>query len=162
MGVRVGSQAASPPSSTSLHAVSAGRLRRAFRAPDIASLLVSLSRDVFNLTYLGMVERLRELLAVDTQLVNAVAPRAGIALLFCLPDDEGKAINVSMHRVPWWRLSPCLPNVAGRHELPLRSRCVGARVRCLAMHRREGLLSVKSAAAWWSGFKARGQRATLR
>ena len=95
MGVRVGSQAASPPSSTSLHAVSAGRLRRAFRAPDIASLLVSLSRDVFNLTYLGMAERLRELLAEDPQLANAVAPRAGITPLFCLPDDEVSAVTMT-------------------------------------------------------------------
>src|SRR5262245_3792370 len=66
-----------------------------FERMDIATFLMPLSRDVFNLTYLGMAERLRELLAEDPQLANAVAPRAGNTPLFCLPDDEGKAVTMT-------------------------------------------------------------------
>jgi uncharacterized protein len=51
---------------------------------------------VFNLTYLGMTKRLRELLAEDPQLVNAVAPRGGITPLFCLPDDEDEAVAMTI------------------------------------------------------------------
>jgi hypothetical protein len=67
-----------------------------FERRNIAAFLVPLSRDVFNLTYLGMAERLRELFAEDPQLVNAVAPRAGITPLFCLPDDEDDAVDMTM------------------------------------------------------------------
>jgi uncharacterized protein len=66
-----------------------------FERRDIAAFLAPLSRDVFNLTYLGMVERLRELFAEDPQLANAVAPRAGITPLFCLPDDEDAAVAIT-------------------------------------------------------------------
>jgi len=66
-----------------------------FERRDIAAFLAPLSRDVFNLTYLGLAERLRELLAEDLQLANAVAPRAGITPLFCLPDDEEKAVSMA-------------------------------------------------------------------
>jgi ankyrin repeat protein len=66
-----------------------------FERRDIAAFLAPLSRDVFNLTYLGMAERLRELFAEDPQLANAVAPRAGITPLFCLPDDEDAAVAIT-------------------------------------------------------------------
>src|SRR5262245_26936795 len=67
-----------------------------FERRDIAAFLSPLSRDVFNLTYLGMAQRLRELLAEDPQLANAMAPRAGITPLFCLPDDEEKSIDMTI------------------------------------------------------------------
>jgi ankyrin repeat protein len=67
-----------------------------FERRDIAAFLVPLSRDVFNLTYLGMAKRLRELFAEDPQLANAVAPRAGITPLFCLPDDEDEAVAMTI------------------------------------------------------------------
>ena len=66
-----------------------------FKREDIATFLMPLSRDVFNLTYLGMAERLCELLGEDPKLANAVAPRAGNTPLFCLPDDEGKAVTMT-------------------------------------------------------------------
>jgi ankyrin repeat protein len=66
-----------------------------FDRREIAAFLMPLSRDVFNLTYLGMGDRLRELLTEDRQLANAVAPRAGITPLFCLPDDEDAAVEMA-------------------------------------------------------------------
>src|SRR5262245_15262143 len=66
-----------------------------FERREIAAYLMPLSRDVFNLTYLGMAERLRELLAEDPQLANAVAPRAGVTPLFYLPDDEDAAVAIT-------------------------------------------------------------------
>jgi uncharacterized protein len=66
-----------------------------FARQDIAAFLAPLSRDVLNLTYLGMAERLRELFAEDPQLANAVAPRAGVTPLFCLPDDENDAVAIT-------------------------------------------------------------------
>jgi ankyrin repeat protein len=66
-----------------------------FDRREIAAFLMPLSRDVFNLSYLGMAERLRALLVEDPQLVNATAPRAGITPLFCLPDDEEKAVDMT-------------------------------------------------------------------
>jgi len=66
-----------------------------FGRRDIAAFLAPLSRDVFNLTWLGMAERLRELFAEDPRLANAWAPRAGVTPLFCLPDDEDAAIAMT-------------------------------------------------------------------
>ena len=66
-----------------------------FGPRDIAAFLAPLSRDVFNLTYLGVAERLRELFAEDPQLANAVVPRADITPLFCLPDDEDAAVAIT-------------------------------------------------------------------
>jgi ankyrin repeat protein len=66
-----------------------------FERRDIAAFLAPLSRDVFNLSYLGMAARLRELLAEDPRLANAVAPRAGITPLFCLPDSEDAAVAIA-------------------------------------------------------------------
>jgi uncharacterized protein len=66
-----------------------------FDRREIANFLTPLSRDVFELTYLGMAERLRELFAEDPQLANAVAPKAGITPLFCLPDNEDAAVEMA-------------------------------------------------------------------
>jgi hypothetical protein len=66
-----------------------------FDRREIAAFLMPLSRDVFNLTYLGMGDRLRELLTEDRQLANAVGPRTGITPLFCLPDDEDAAVEMT-------------------------------------------------------------------
>jgi ankyrin repeat protein len=67
-----------------------------FDRREIAAFLAPLSRDVHELTYLGMMERLRALFAEDPQLANAVAPRAGITPLFCLPDDEDEALAMAI------------------------------------------------------------------
>jgi uncharacterized protein len=64
-----------------------------FGRREIAAFLAPLSRDVPNLTYLGMDERLRELFAVDPTLVNAVYPDA--TPLFDLPDDEEEAVEMA-------------------------------------------------------------------
>jgi ankyrin repeat protein len=66
-----------------------------FERREIAAFLAPLSRDVFNLAWLGMVERLRALFAEDPQRANALAPRTGITPLFCLPDDEDAAVAVT-------------------------------------------------------------------
>jgi len=66
-----------------------------FDRREIAAFLMPLSRDVFELTYLGMADRLRELFTEDPQLANAVTPKAGITPLFCLPDDEDAAVEMT-------------------------------------------------------------------
>lgn len=66
-----------------------------FNRRDIAALLAPLSRDIPELIYLGMRDRVRELLAADPKLANAVHPRAGITPLFCLPDDEDQAAEMT-------------------------------------------------------------------
>ena len=62
---------------------------------DIARFLAPLSRDVFNLTSLELGDRLGELFAEEPGLVNAVAPRMGITPLFCLPDEEDAAVEMT-------------------------------------------------------------------
>ncbi len=54
-------------------------------------LLAPLSRDVNNLAYTGMTERLSQLFAEDSSLVNAVHFRLGNTPLFALPNDEDEA-----------------------------------------------------------------------
>jgi ankyrin repeat protein len=66
-----------------------------FGQREIATFLAPLSRDVPNLTYLGMAERLRELFAVDPTLVNAVYPKFDATPLFALPDDEEEAVEMA-------------------------------------------------------------------
>src|SRR5262249_57033342 len=66
-----------------------------FKREDIATFLMPLSRDVFNLTYLGMAERLCELLGQDPKLANAVGPRAGNTPLFCLAHGERKSVTMT-------------------------------------------------------------------
>jgi uncharacterized protein len=66
-----------------------------FGRREIATFLAPLSRDVPNLTYLGMAERLRELFAVDPTLANAVYPKFDATPLFALPDDEEEAVEMA-------------------------------------------------------------------
>jgi uncharacterized protein len=66
-----------------------------FQRRAIAAFLAPLSRDLPNLTYLGMFERLSELFAEDPGLVSAIVPKWGGTLLFALPDDEEKAAEIT-------------------------------------------------------------------
>jgi ankyrin repeat protein len=66
-----------------------------FGRRDIAAFLAPMSRDVPNLTNLGMKERLRELFAADATLVNAANPRSGFTPLYALPDDEDEAADMA-------------------------------------------------------------------
>jgi ankyrin repeat protein len=66
-----------------------------FNRRDIAAFLTPLSRDVLELTYLGMAERLRELFAEDPQLASAASQKFGVSPLFCLPDDEDAAVEMT-------------------------------------------------------------------
>ncbi|HEV7632769.1 MAG TPA: ankyrin repeat domain-containing protein [Steroidobacteraceae bacterium] len=58
-------------------------------------LLAPLSRDVNNLVYTGMTERLGQLFAEDPALVNAVHFRLGNTPLFALPNDEDEAAGMA-------------------------------------------------------------------
>ncbi|MEP9377518.1 ankyrin repeat domain-containing protein [Aquabacter sp. CN5-332] len=62
---------------------------------EMAALLAPLSRDVVELTYLGMKERVRELLAADPSLANAAQGKYGIIPLFALPDDDAEAVEMA-------------------------------------------------------------------
>jgi uncharacterized protein len=66
-----------------------------FGQREMAALLAPLSRDLLNLTYLGMKERLRELLAAEPALANTPSPKKGVTPLFCLPDDEEDAVEMT-------------------------------------------------------------------
>ena len=66
-----------------------------FGRSEIAALLAPLSRDVLDLTYLGMTERLRELFTADPTLANAAHPKSGTTPLFVLPDDEEAAVETT-------------------------------------------------------------------
>jgi ankyrin repeat protein len=66
-----------------------------FGQREIATFLAPLSRDLPNLTYLGMADRLRELFAVNPTLVNAVYPKFDATPLFALPDDEEEAAEMA-------------------------------------------------------------------
>ena len=66
-----------------------------FGRHDTAALLAPLSRDVHNLVFLGMKDRLRELFAEDASLVNLPHARGGMTPLFCLPDDEDAAVDMA-------------------------------------------------------------------
>ena len=69
--------------------------RRAILLALLAAFLAPLSRDVWNLSYLQMKERLRELFAADPALVNAPHPRMKMTPLFYLPDDEDAAADMT-------------------------------------------------------------------
>ncbi len=58
---------------------------------EMAAFLAPLSHDVMNITWLGMADRLRELLAQDPALIHWIHPRTGSTLLYALPDNEEKA-----------------------------------------------------------------------
>lgn len=66
-----------------------------FNRREIAAFLTPLSRDVLELTFFGMVKRLLELFAEDPHLANAADPKWGITPLFCLPDDEDLAVQMT-------------------------------------------------------------------
>jgi ankyrin repeat protein len=55
-------------------------------------LLGRVSRDVFRLTYIGNVERLREVLSAEAGLAKIVADQS--TPLMWLPDDEGRALEI--------------------------------------------------------------------
>jgi uncharacterized protein len=57
-------------------------------------LLSPISRDIWNITFTGNLERLRELLDADPSLARAVRNN-GETLLMWLPDDEAKAIAIA-------------------------------------------------------------------
>jgi ankyrin repeat protein len=60
--------------------------------PRMIELLSRVSRDVWNLTFTGSVERLRELLQAEPELAKVV--RNGHTPLMRLPDDETRAIEI--------------------------------------------------------------------
>jgi ankyrin repeat protein len=66
-----------------------------FQRREIAEFLAPFSRDVLELTYLGMMERLKQLFDEDRTLANVVSPKYGMTPLFCLPDDEDRALEVT-------------------------------------------------------------------
>jgi len=66
-----------------------------FQRREIAEFLAPLSRDVWELAYLGMTARLKELLEEDRALAKLASPKYGMTPLFCLPDDEDRAIEVT-------------------------------------------------------------------
>jgi ankyrin repeat protein len=66
-----------------------------FGRHDIGELLAPLSRDVHNLTFLSIKDRLLQLFAEQPALVNAVNPRSGATPLFCIPDDEDAAVEMA-------------------------------------------------------------------
>jgi uncharacterized protein len=66
-----------------------------FGRREIAEFLAPLSRDVPNLTYLGIKARLHELFAADPTLVNVTHPKLGHTPLFALPDEEEEALEMT-------------------------------------------------------------------
>jgi ankyrin repeat protein len=65
-----------------------------FDRHELVDLLAPLSRDVWNLVYLGRRKRLIELFGEDPLLVNAINPK-GYGPLFFLPDDEDEAVEMT-------------------------------------------------------------------
>ena len=61
--------------------------------PRIIELLAPVSRDVWNLTFTGNVERLRGVLAAEPELARVKTANDGTPLMW-LPDDEGRAIEI--------------------------------------------------------------------
>jgi ankyrin repeat protein len=60
-----------------------------------AELLAPRSRDVHNLVFLGMKDRLRELFAAAPSLVNLAHFRSGMTPLFPLPPEESAALDMA-------------------------------------------------------------------
>jgi ankyrin repeat protein len=60
-----------------------------------AELLAPRSRDVHNLVFLGMKERLRDLFAAEPALVNLAHFRSGVTPLFTLPREEAAALDMA-------------------------------------------------------------------
>jgi ankyrin repeat protein len=87
-----------------------------FQRREIAELLAPRSRDVHNLTTLGMKERLRELFAAEPALVNEPHARTGSTPLFCLPDDEPDALEMTAFLLERGG-DPTLTNAAGTNAM---------------------------------------------
>ena len=66
-----------------------------FKQRAAAELLAPRSRDVHNLVFLGMRDRLRELLAAEPELANLPHFREGFTPLFSLPADEAAALEMA-------------------------------------------------------------------
>jgi uncharacterized protein len=66
-----------------------------FDRREIAAYLAPLSRDVHNLTYLGMKDRLGELFAADPGFVNLQHFRYGFTPLFVLPEKDDEAMDMA-------------------------------------------------------------------
>ena len=66
-----------------------------FDRREIAAYLAPLSRDVHNLTCLGMKERLSDLFSADPALANARHFRLGFTPLFCLPEADSEALDMA-------------------------------------------------------------------
>jgi ankyrin repeat protein len=64
-------------------------------SPDMIECLLALSRDVYEITHLGRIERLKALFAEEPDLVNAVRSPDKVAPLHCLPDDEDLAAQTA-------------------------------------------------------------------
>ncbi|OYQ33616.1 hypothetical protein CHU95_14660 [Niveispirillum lacus] len=62
-----------------------------FGRRDIAAFLAPFSRDVSEMVYLGLVDRLTDLFAQEPALVNAPHPKFGTLPLFALPEGEEEA-----------------------------------------------------------------------
>jgi ankyrin repeat protein len=67
-----------------------------FRRHEIAAFLAPLSRDVHNMTDLGLKARLRDLFATEPALVNARHARYGVTPLFFLPDSDDDAMDMAV------------------------------------------------------------------
>ena len=72
-----------------------------FGRREIAALLAPSSRDVHNLAYLGMKDRLAELFCGEPGLVNVRHARHLFTPLFVLPPDEHDAIDMAAFLLAW-------------------------------------------------------------
>jgi hypothetical protein len=63
------------------------------RRPEMVAVIAPVSRDIKGLCFCGADERLRELFAEDAALAHR--PSRGDLPLFCLPDDDERAIEVA-------------------------------------------------------------------
>jgi uncharacterized protein len=64
------------------------------RRPEMVALLAPLSRDIRGLCFAGALDRLRELLGMNSSLASTVT-RGGEVPLFALPDDDERAVEVA-------------------------------------------------------------------
>jgi ankyrin repeat protein len=83
-----------------------------FERREIAELLAPLSRDVHNLTSLGMKERLHELFCAEPELVNCRRAQTASTPLFMLPDDEDGALDMTAFLLERGA-DPTMANAAG-------------------------------------------------
>jgi ankyrin repeat protein len=62
---------------------------------EAAALLAPYSRDVHNMLFIELKDRLAELFAAEPELVNLRHPRSGVTPLCCLPPDETLALEMA-------------------------------------------------------------------